>query len=83
MSKFEHSHPNWKGSCKIAGIEYWVSEWEGETKGGKPIRNIKFTEIKKAHDEGIAKVKKEVSLKSQVFTEADLDKENFSDDIPF
>ena len=99
MSKFEHkdnsgslflndeklsdSHPNWKGSCKVAGVEYWVSEWEGETKGGKSIRNIKFTEIKRAHGDGIAQVKKEANPHKVIHSAADLAAENFEDDLPF
>lgn len=41
----KETQPHYKGKVNIEGILYWVSEWEGHTKGGKKIRNLKFTKV--------------------------------------
>ncbi len=40
--KETESHPDGKGSAKIAGVEYWVSSWNNKTKDGKSFRKLSF-----------------------------------------
>lgn len=36
------SQPNAKGTALIGGIQYWVSAWTNETKGGQKYQSLKF-----------------------------------------
>jgi len=33
--KEEDKHPDYKGSCEIEGVEYWISAWIKESQKGK------------------------------------------------
>ncbi len=35
-------HPEFNGSAKIRGTEFWLSAWVNESKGGKKYFSIKF-----------------------------------------
>ena len=39
--KEKESHPDYKGSANIAGLEYWVSAWVN-TKNGKSWMSFKY-----------------------------------------
>ena len=34
--KESEKHPDYKGSCEIDGVEYWVSYWLNEVERGRP-----------------------------------------------
>ena len=36
------SHPQARGSARINGVDYWVSETEATSKKGVPYRKLKF-----------------------------------------
>lgn len=36
------SHPDYKGSIKINGIEYWCSGWINKPKGKTPFMSLSF-----------------------------------------
>ncbi len=39
--KEKETHPDFKGSCKIDGVDYWVSGWKNE-RDGKHSLGMKF-----------------------------------------
>lgn len=39
--KTEAKHPDYTGSIKIAGVEYWLAAWLNETEAGKKYLGIK------------------------------------------
>lgn len=41
--KTEDRHPDFKGSCMVAGVEYWVSAWDKVGASGKPYTSLAFT----------------------------------------
>ena len=41
--KSEEKHPNATGSALIDGVEYWISAWTKETKGGDKWQSLAFT----------------------------------------
>ena len=53
----KESHPNFKGSGKIGGKEYWVSGWMKKTKSGDDWISISLQEKDEAKAAGIAKAK--------------------------
>lgn len=38
------THPHYNGSAMIDGVEYWVSSWINESKGGKKYMSLSFKE---------------------------------------
>jgi hypothetical protein len=67
--KEKETHPDWQGTCKVDGKEYWISAWEKEGAKGK-FFSLAF----KSKDQAFSKLKEEVKPK------ADFDD---SDSIPF
>ena len=42
-NKTTESHPDYRGSCEIEGIEYWISSWVNEAKQtGAMYQSLKF-----------------------------------------
>lgn len=41
--KTKEDHPNATGSCKVDGIEYWLSAWTKKGKDGNPWQSLAFT----------------------------------------
>lgn len=41
--KESEKHPDYKGSCEIDGVEYWVSSWLNESKKGTKYLSLKFS----------------------------------------
>ena len=35
-------HPDYSGSCKIGGVDYWVSAWDKISAGGKEYISLAF-----------------------------------------
>ncbi len=54
--KEAESHPDGKGSAKIAGVEYWVNSWNNVTKDGKQYRKMTFQVKEPKADQGPAPV---------------------------
>ena len=40
--KENERQPDYKGSCKVGGIEYWLSSWIKTTEGGKKWMSVAF-----------------------------------------
>lgn len=41
--KQTENHPDFKGSCMVAGVEYWVSGWSKTPEGKRPYTSLAFT----------------------------------------
>ena len=37
------NHPDFKGSCMVAGVEYWVSGWSKAPEGKRAYTSLAFT----------------------------------------
>ena len=68
--KESDSHPDYKGSCEIAGTEYWISAWLKESKAGATFMSLSF------------KDKAETS-KPKAETKAKPKQADFEDSVPF
>ena len=81
------NHPDFKGSCKIAGVEYWMSSWLNE-RGEGDYQSIKFqvkdelpnTETRP--QKKLSKTKESAADEHERMTGKGLSKE-FDDDVPF
>jgi len=40
--KAKDTQPDYKGSCEIDGVEYWVSGWKKLSKSQKPFMSLSF-----------------------------------------
>ena len=49
--KTTDKHPMYKGSCMIAGVEFWIAAWVNESERGKYMR-LKFS-VKEGQEEKI------------------------------
>lgn len=65
--KEKDSHPDIRGSATIAGVDYWISGWAKEGRGGGKFYSLAF----KPKDEDAAPAPKNSSARDE------------SDDIPF
>ena len=68
----KETHPQAKGSALIDGVEYWVSAWTNETKGGEKYQSLKFNR----KDEQKAPRPKTLATPND-------DEDGFDDDLPF
>lgn len=41
--KTEESQPDFRGSCLINGVEFWLSAWRRESRDGKKYIGLQFT----------------------------------------
>ena len=40
--KETETHPDYKGECRISGVDYWLSAWLNESKNGKKYMALKM-----------------------------------------
>lgn len=73
------THPNFKGSAKIDGKEYWISAWSKTSSNGKEFTSISFQSKDAVHAQGVAKVKAVIEKPAQLDTAWD----DSTDSIPF
>ena len=57
--KESEKHPDYKGSAKVEGVDYWLSAWVKETKGGAKYFSLALKAKGEASE--IKVVKKEVA----------------------
>ena len=67
--KEKDTHPDYRGSCEIEGIEYWMSAWVKEGKSGK-FMSFSFQP-------------KEGQARPAHNAQAVADNDGFDDDVPF
>lgn len=41
--KESDNSPDYKGSCEVDGVEYWISSWLKKDKNGKTYMSLSFT----------------------------------------
>lgn len=41
--KEAETHPDYKGSCEINGVQYWVNSWINESSKGVKYMSLKFS----------------------------------------
>lgn len=73
------TQPHAKGSCQIAGVEYWISAWTQKDKNGNPYQSLSFTAKQEVHDNGMANAQ----IAAEPVAPPISGGANFDDDIPF
>jgi hypothetical protein len=68
----KETQPHAKGSCQIAGVEYWVSAWTNESKAGQRYQSLSFQRKDEVHDKGVAQAKEAMAPAG-----------DFDQDVPF
>lgn len=87
------THPHFKGSAMVDGVEYWASCWLNTDAGNKPALKIRFTKKEVQAESGPNPIQDPMAALAGLTT-ADTgdtgayvpgadDKEAFNDDIPF
>lgn len=72
--KEKETHPDYKGSCEVDGVEMWISAWIKDGKNGK-FMSLSFTQKEQAHNKGMSQARNVIAAQVQ---------EDFDDqDIPF
>ena len=69
-------HPDYKGSCEIDRVQYWVSAWSRTSRNGKWFLSLQFVE-KRVNDRPAAQTAKEPRPEEK-YSQNPID-----DDIPF
>lgn len=72
-NKDKETQPDWKGSCKVGGVDYFLSMWQKDAKSGAGYFSLAFTEAgKKKVDITKGMVKPDLSSKQSEFVDDDL-----------
>jgi hypothetical protein len=80
--KKSDTHPDYKGSINIEGVEYWLSGWKRDPSGNPNAPAVKFSYTAKsaAQSQGINNAQQASQAPQQQATAGRFDE---SDDIPF
>jgi uncharacterized protein (DUF736 family) len=65
------SHPDYKGSARVAGIDYWVSVWVNTSAKGNKYMSTSFTAKEQVQKQAIKQAKEDMTI------------QELDDDIPF
>ena len=68
----KETQPHAKGSCQIAGVEYWVSAWTQTSKNGERYQSLSYQRKDEVHAKGVAQAKAAMAPDNPM-----------DDDIPF
>lgn len=72
-NKGKETQPDWKGSCKVGGVDYFLSMWQKDAKSGAGYFSLAFTEANKRNlDITKGLVKPDLSNKTTEFLDDDL-----------
>jgi hypothetical protein len=88
-NKQKQSHPDYKGSAKINGVEYWVSTWIKISQNGTEFLSHSFTPKQQSpHHEAKANgyAPRQLSTEQPTTVKANPEPKqdsDFNDDIPF
>ena len=64
--KENDNHPDFKGTCQVAGVDFWLSAWAKTAKSGQKYISLSFQEKEKeAESQG--------PTKQQTFTQSAAD----------
>jgi uncharacterized protein (DUF736 family) len=75
--KESEKHPDYKGSCEINGVEYWVSSWINESSKGVKYMSLKFSPKEEQQRQQRQNLKRSAQ-------QAQIDHgDDLNDDIPF
>jgi uncharacterized protein (DUF736 family) len=75
--KESDKHPQYKGSCEINGVEYWINSWMNESSKGVKYMSLKFSPKEEQQRQQRQNLKRSAQ-QAQIDHGDDLD-----DDIPF
>lgn len=87
--KTTDNHPDFKGSCMVSGVEYWVSGWDKTPEGKRPYMSLAFKKKEpKADTAPQQEPKAKAPVKDRPPTQAGLPGtaqrlQDMEDDIPF
>jgi len=74
--KETETHPDYKGSARIAGIDYWVNVWVNTSAKGTKYMSTSYTPKEVANPVVVPQV-------TQAAASAEMTIEDMDDDIPF
>lgn len=78
--KTTENHPDYTGSCMVAGIEYWVSAWDKVGASGKEFTSLSF---KKKEPKPDTAPQQEKPLAKKPLDAGSKRLQDMEDDIPF
>jgi uncharacterized protein (DUF736 family) len=74
--KETENHPDYKGSARVAGVDYWVSVWVNTSANGNKYMSTSYTPKEAANPVVAPQV-------TQAVAPAEMTIEDMDDDIPF
>jgi uncharacterized protein (DUF736 family) len=78
------SHPDYRGSATINGVEYWVSSWVNTSAKGQKYMSLKYSPKEEVHEKGMAQAKAAATDQREAITgQAAAPQDTFDDDVPF
>lgn len=81
--KQQPNHPDFNGSCEIAGIQYWISGWIKEGKPGSKMAGKKFFSLAFKPKEQPATQTSDQNKSAGPDTKPPPKTENLDEDVPF
>ena len=75
--KEAETHPDYKGSCEINGVQYWVNSWINESSKGTKYMSLKFSPKEEQQRQQRQNLKRSAQV-AQID-----DGDDLNDDIPF
>jgi hypothetical protein len=55
------NRPNFKGSIRVKGEDYWISGWNNVSKNGKEFISLSVQDKKEVHSKGVAATQKTIT----------------------
>jgi len=79
------NRPNFKGSIRVGGVDYWISGWNKVSKNGKEFISLSVQDKKEVHAKGVSATQKTITAPAQTKINNTLESEwdDSTDSIPF
>jgi hypothetical protein len=82
--KREHDkRPEFRGSCMVAGVEYWLSAWVRELNDGSKYFGLAFTPKEQPQQQASPELKNKYAGNGSTQRPANTPRQQLDDEIPF